>query len=77
MKRREAIAAVAVAMVGLMSGKAKSEPAATSGSNVPLTLPGPPAITLDLDGFKSFTFGHNGKTVTFSPLEIFDALKGG
>lgn len=65
-------------MVGLMSGKAKSEPIGSSGtafsSNITsITMP-PQRITFSFDYYESFTFNRKGKSVTLSGDEIFDAL---
>jgi len=73
-KRQTAVIAMLAATVGLISRKAtmadeNNGVVSLSDWNKPKTL------TFGLDGFKEFTFTHDGQKVTLSTAEIFAALK--
>lgn len=62
-------------MVGIMSGKAKSEASATVNSlTTSLTMP-PRAVTFSFDSYEKFTFTWKGESVTVTGEEMFAALK--
>ena len=78
MTKRQAILAAIGAMVGIMSGKAKSEPIGTTrtvqASEYSFTMP-PQSVTFSLDSYEKFTFNWKGESVTITGKEMFDALK--
>lgn len=71
MTKREAIVAAAGAMIGLMSDSARAE--STSAVGI-ANWNAPQKVTFNLDDFESFTFTHDGKSVTVTPRELFQAL---
>jgi len=78
MERRQAIITAMGAIIGLMSGRAKSEPlgAPTSNLKVVNSIEAPPqAVSFNFDIFDKFIFTSNGESVTITGKEMFDALK--
>ena len=76
MKRRQAIIAAIGAMVGIMSGKAKSEPFVTDTlkqSGVSFNLP-PQSVAFSFDSYEKFTFTWKDKSITLTGEEMFAAL---
>ena len=76
MQRRQAIIAAIGAMVGIMSGKAKSEPVSGTAPMPQYSITMPPlSVTFSFDAYEKFTFNWKGETVTVTGKEMFDALK--
>lgn len=76
MQRRQAIIAAIGAVIGIMSGKAKSEPVSGTAPTPQYSLTMPPqSVTFNLEIFEKFTFNWKGESVTITGKEIFDALK--
>lgn len=70
MTKRQAMIAATGAVVGMMSGSARSE----SGNSGISNWNSPHKVTIDLDGFESFVFTQGGRSVTVTPRELFEAL---
>lgn len=69
-KRDSMFAALAVAL-GFWAPQPKGIQKTKSGE---IDWSKPREATVYLNSWKSFTFHHDGKTVTLEPKEIFDAL---
>lgn len=70
MNRRQGIIASISAIIGLMSGEAKSEDLTNS-----LSLPIAQGVIFNFDSFTTFTFIHEGEKISMTGAEIFEALK--
>jgi hypothetical protein len=78
MNRRKATLVLA-SIVGVMAHKVKAEDQQPSWSSSGITPMAnislrPTSMIFDLKGFKDYTFHLEGKTLTFTPEELFEAL---
>jgi hypothetical protein len=76
MTRRQGIMAAIAGVIGIMSGKAKSENLLAPTGSTSLGLQQKPQFVIfDLNIFSKFTFSLDGESVTVTGKEIFDVLK--
>ena len=76
MTRRQGIIAAIAGVIGIMSGRAKTEtiPGATGSSNFVFQQQ-PQSVSFSLNTFSKFTFRLGDEEVTVTGKEVFDALK--
>ena len=73
--RRQGIMAAIAGVIGIMSGRAKTEQLVSGTSNITLNPNAPQSVSFSLDTFAKFTFRLGDEEVTVTGKEVFDALK--
>ena len=80
MTRRKA-AFILASIIGVVAGKVKAQDqppswtasGTTSGTTSTMNIK-PMSVSFDLDGFKDYVFYYKGKTLTFTPEQLFEML---